>query len=137
MKKIWQLWLTSVLAVFLLAACGGTATEDKPKVDETPKEEVVEKTDEAEFPLTLTDAVGNEITFEKAPATIVSMIPSNTEILFALGLDDEIVGVNDYDNYPAEALEKEKIGGMEFNVEKIVSMNPEIVFAHESALGIR
>ena len=39
------------------------------------------------------------------------MIPSNTEILFALGLNDEIVGVNDYDNYPAEALEKEKIGG--------------------------
>ena len=64
------------------------------------------------------------------------MMPSNTEILFELGLADEVVGVNDYDDYPAEALEKEKIGGMEFNVEKIVSMNPEIVFAHESALGI-
>ena len=59
----------------------------------------------------MTDAVGNEITLEEAPKTIVSMIPSNTEILFALGLNDEIVGVNDYDNYPAEALEKEKIGG--------------------------
>ena len=90
----------------------------------------------ADFPLTLTDAVGNEITLEKAPATIVSMMPSNTEILFELGLADEIVGVNDYDDYPAEALEKEKIGGMEFNVEKIVAMNPEIVFAHESGLGI-
>ena len=33
-------------------------------------------------------------------------------------------------------LEKEKIGGMEFNVEKIIAMNPEIVFAHESGLGI-
>lgn len=64
------------------------------------------------------------------------MQPSNTEILFALGLNDEIVGVNDYDNYPEEALEKEKIGGMEFNVEKIVAMNPDIVFAHESALGV-
>jgi iron complex transport system substrate-binding protein len=58
MKKIWQLGLTAFLAVFLLAACGGAATEDKPKVDGTPKEEVVK----AEFPLTLTDAVGNEIT---------------------------------------------------------------------------
>ena len=120
------------MAVFLLAACGGTATTDKPKVDETPKEEEVVK---ADFPLTLTDAVGNEIKLEKAPATIVSMMPSNTEILFELGLADEVVGVNDYDDYPAEALEKEKIGGMEFNVEKIVSMNPEIVFAHESGLG--
>ena len=114
MKKIWQLGLTAFLAVFLLAACGGTATTDKPKVDETPKAEVVK----ADFPLTLTDAVGNEITLEKAPATIVSMMPSNTEILFELGLADEIVGVNDYDDYPAEALEKEKIGGRNSTLKK-------------------
>ena len=131
MKKIWQLGLTAFLAVFLLAACGTAATPDKPKVDGTPEAEVVK----AEFPLTLTDSVGNEITLETAPATIVSMVPSNTEILFELGLGDAIVGVNDYDDYPAEALEKEKIGGQDFNVEKIVSMNPEIVFAHESGLG--
>lgn len=131
MKKIWQLGLTAFLAVFLLAACGTAATPDKPKVDGTPEAEVVK----AEFPLTLTDSVGNEITLETAPATIVSMVPSNTEILFELGLGDAIVGVNDYDDYPAEALKKEKIGGQDFNVEKIVSMNPEIVFAHESGLG--
>ena len=87
MKKIWQLWLMSVLAVFLLTACG-TATDDKPKVDEAPKENVAEKdVVEAEFPLTLTDAVDHEITLEKAPETIVSLQPSNTEILFALGLE--------------------------------------------------
>ena len=53
-----------------------------------------------------------------------------------MDLNDEIVGVNDWDNYPEEALEKEKIGGQEFNVEMIVSMAPDIVFAHESMLGI-
>jgi len=132
MKKIWQMGLTAFLAVFLLAACGTTATEDKPKVDETPIAEEVK----ADFPLTLTDAIGNEITVEKAPATIVSMIPSNTEILFELGLADEVVGVSDFDDYPAEVLKKEKIGGQEFSVEKIVSLNPEIVFAHESGLGM-
>lgn len=131
MKKIWHLGLTAFLAVFLLVACG-TATTEKPEVAGTPKVEEVK----ADFPITLTDAVGNEITLEKAPATIVSMMPSNTEILFGLGLADEIVGVNDYDDYPEEALEKEKIGGQEFNVEKIVSMQPEIVFAHESGLGM-
>ncbi|MBO0601092.1 ABC transporter substrate-binding protein [Sporosarcina sp. E16_3] len=130
MKKIWHLGLTAFLAVFLLAACG-TATTEKPEVAGTPKVEEVK----ADFPITLTDAVGNEITLKTAPATIVSMMPSNTEILFELGLAAEVVGVNDYDDYPAEALGKEKIGGMEFNVEKIVSMNPEIVFAHESGLG--
>lgn len=132
MKKMWKLWLMSALAVLLLTACGTTATEDKPKVDETtPQEDVVE----AVFPVTLTDAVGNEITLEKAPATIVSLVPSNTEILFALGLATEIVGVSSNDDYPAEALEKDKIGDMIFDVEKIVAMNPEIVFAHESGLS--
>lgn len=137
MKKIWQFWLTAILATFLLAACG----TDDAKKDDTPvngNSQTDDKTSEevAEFPLTLTDALGNDITLEQAPETIVSMIPSNTEILFALGLNDEIVGVNDWDNYPEEALEKEKIGGQEFNVEKIVSMTPDIVFAHESMLGV-
>lgn len=134
MKKMWQVWLMSLLAVFLLTACGGTATEDKPKVDK--KDVVQEDVVGAEFPLTLTDAVDHEITLEKAPETIVSLQPSNTEILFALGLNEEIIGVNDWDDYPEEALEKEKVGGMEFNVEKIIAMKPEIVFAHESALGV-
>lgn len=134
MKKIWQLMLVALLATLMLAACG---TEKEPEKNNTPATQTdgQENVIEATFPLTLTDAVGNEITFDEAPKTIVSMQPSNTEILFALGLNEEIVGVNDYDNYPAEALEKEKIGGMQFNVEKIVSLQPDVVFAHESGLN--
>lgn len=133
MKKLWQLWMTSALAVLLLVGCGQEEVKPEENTGNTQQETVVEETT---FPITMTDAVGTEITLEEAPKTIVSMQPSNTEILFALGLNDEIVGVNDYDNYPEEALEKEKIGGMEFNVEKILAMNPDIVFAHESALGV-
>ncbi|QFF97896.1 ABC transporter substrate-binding protein [Psychrobacillus glaciei] len=132
MKKMWQLWLASALAVLLLVGCGAKEATPVVNKDNAQQETAVEK---ATFPLTITDAVGNDITLEEAPKTIVSMIPSNTEILFALGLNDEIVGVNDYDDYPAEALEKEKIGGTDFNVEKILSMNPDVVFAHESMLG--
>lgn len=142
MKKIWQLWLTSILAVFLLTACGGTATEDKPVVEETPQTDVIEeveddnKDDDASiYPLTINDAVGNEFIIETAPATIVSMIPSNTEILYALGLADEVVAVTDNDDFPTGVEEKESIGGFEFNVEKIISLNPEMVFAHEMILG--
>ena len=134
MKKLSQLWITSILAVLVLLAGCGTNEEKKPVENNGSTEQQTEQV-EAAFPITITDAVDNEITLEEAPKTIVSMMPSNTEILFALGLNEEIVGVNDYDNYPEEALEKEKIGGMEFNVEKIVSMNPDIVFAHESGLG--
>lgn len=138
MKKIWQLWVTAALAALLLVGCGQEEVKPEDNQLDTQQEVTVDEAviSETAFPLTLTDAIGEEITLEEAPKTIVSMIPSNTEILFALGLSQEIVGVNDYDNYPEEALEKEKIGGMEFNVEKIVSMNPDIVFAHESGLGV-
>ncbi len=132
MKKFWQLALTSLMALSLLTACGQN--------DAQPKENTTDNTSDQEekaasYPMTLTDVTGNEVTLEEAPKAIVSMIPSNTEILYALGLSEEIVGVSDYDNYPEEAASKEKIGGMEFNVEKIISLNPDLVFAHESALG--
>lgn len=57
---------------------------------------------------------------EAPPEKIVSLIPSNTEILFGLGLNDEIVGVTDNDDYPPEAAEKDKVGGMEYDIEKLL-----------------
>ncbi len=64
------------------------------------------------------------------PERIVSIAPSNTEILFALGLGDKIVGVTDYCDYPEEAKSKPKVGGF-YNpsIETIVSLEPDIVFA--------
>lgn len=134
LKNIWKLWLTSVLAVFLLAACGGTAVEDKPKTEPAPQEDVSKEVEEL-YPLTIKDADGKEVTVEAAPATIVSLMPSNTEILFELGLVEEVIAVTDNDDYPAEVEEKESVGGFELNIEKIISLNPEMVFAHEMLLG--
>lgn len=60
---------------------------------------------------------------------IVSLAPSTTEILFALGADDEIVGVSQFCNYPEEALAKEKVGTFsQPNVERIIALKPDIVF---------
>lgn len=127
MKK---LWLMIGMTLLVLAGCNEQDTLP------AKKEDSVEINSETAFPITMTDAVGQEITLEEAPTSIISMIPSNTEILFALGLDEEIVGVNDYESYPEKALEKEKIGGMEYNIEKIISLSPDIVFAHESIVGM-
>lgn len=138
MHKFWKHWLLAMLATILLAACGSPAVEEKPETEEpeVSEEEGQEESAEKAYPVTLTDAVGNEVTLEKAPENIISMMPSNTEILFALGLEDEIIGVSDYDDYPEEATEKEKIGGQEFNVEAIIALDPDLVFGHESAFGI-
>ena len=130
MKKWQHITTIGFASMLLLAACG--------EEDATSTGEQAESTNEAteqattQFPVTLTDAIGKEVTLAKTPERIVSLIPSNTEILFGLGLDDEIIGVNDSDNYPPEAAEKEKVGGMEFNLEQIIAMQPDVVFAHES-----
>ena len=133
MKKYWKIGLSAFLAIGLLTACnkGEVKTEQPSTNEQTDAAQV----DEAIFPMTMTDATGKEITLEAPPERIISLIPSNTEILFHLGLNDKIVGVNDYDDYPAEAAEKEKVGSMEFNIEQIIALTPDIVFAHESGIA--
>lgn len=80
--------------------------------------------------LTVTDQVGRIVTFDTVPQRIISLAPGNTEILYALGLDDHIVGVSTYCDYPEAALEKPKIGGFsEVSIESVIALNPEVVFA--------
>ena len=64
----------------------------------------------------------------EVPDRIISLAPSTTEILFAMGLGDRIVGVTNFCDYPAEAKEKPKIGGMSNpSLEAVVSLKPDIV----------
>lgn len=58
---------------------------------------------------------------------IVSLAPSQTEMLFHLGLGDRIVGVSDYCNFPKDALFKQKVGGLELNIERIMSLKPDVL----------
>lgn len=70
----------------------------------------------------------------KYHARIVSMAPSLTEIVFALGLGDRVVGVSDFCDYPPEALEKPKVGAVvNPNMEAIVALNPDLVLALPNA----
>ena len=79
---------------------------------------------------TLTDDVGTTITITSPPQRIVSLSPSNTEILFALGLGDRVVGVTEYCNYPAEALEKPTVGGYStVSIEKVIAIKPDLILA--------
>lgn len=128
MKK-WQLLSSAVLLTLTLAACNSEKATDEQSTNGS--EEVTET---AQFPVTIKDALDKEITLEKAPQRIISLAPSNTEILFGLGLNDEIIAVNDNDTYPEEALTKESVGGMEFNLEQIISLQPDLVVAHESGM---
>ena len=61
------------------------------------------------------------------PQRIVSGLPSVTEMLYALGLGDRIVGVTTNCNYPPQAKKKEKVGGFSLNLEKVVSLKPDLI----------
>ncbi len=80
--------------------------------------------------LIVEDDFGYKIVIKGVPSRIVSLAPSNTEILFALGLGDKIVGVTDYCNYPPQALNKTKIGGYStINIERVIALKPDLVVA--------
>ena len=84
-------------------------------------------------PGTFTDDLGREVNIDKVPQRIVSLAPSHTEILFALGLGDRVVGVTRYCNYPEEAKQKEKIGGFaDPDPEKIIALEPDLILAFGS-----
>ncbi|HEV3474828.1 MAG TPA: helical backbone metal receptor [Actinomycetota bacterium] len=82
-------------------------------------------------PVPRTDDEGIEVTLESAPERIITFAPSHTEIVFALGLGDRLVGVSGpFDDYPPEATTIEQVagaGGIEPNIEKVVSLEPDIV----------
>ncbi|MBC1733776.1 ABC transporter substrate-binding protein [Listeria seeligeri] len=116
----WFKGITVVLLLAVLTACGNT--ESKAPVEKTEKIEVK-------------DATGDTIKLSEAPTKIISLMPSNTEILFSLGLGDDVIGVSAYDDYPAETKKITKVVSTNVDTEKIISLKPDLVLGHESMLS--
>jgi len=66
------------------------------------------------------------------PRRIVSLTPSNTEILFSLGLGDRVVGDTSWCDYPPEAKRKPKVGDVNISLERVVALRPDLVLAHST-----
>ena len=80
--------------------------------------------------LTVRDEAGREVIFSFPPRRIVSLAPNITEILFSLGLDEEIVGVSIHCNFPEKAKSKPRVGSyISLDFEKITSLNPDLIIA--------
>jgi iron complex transport system substrate-binding protein len=79
--------------------------------------------------IVVTDDSGTQLKLDKYPERIISLTPNNTEILFALGLGERVVGVTTYCDYPEEVSQKARIGDLQGNVEEIVALEPDLVVA--------
>jgi iron complex transport system substrate-binding protein len=132
--------ILTLLFAFALAGCGpaSTPTEEPVSVPtdipatEAPTEEPVEEPVE-ENGFIFVDDAGRVVELSGIPQRIVSLAPSNTEILFAVGAGDRVVGRDEFSDYPEEAASIASIGGSmgEFSVEAIVALEPDLVLAAE------
>src|SRR5437764_1917972 len=68
------------------------------------------------------------------PRRIVSLAPNVTEIVFALGAGDRVVGTDDFSDEPARAKSLPKVGGVQPDVEKIVALKPDLVIANAAGM---
>jgi iron complex transport system substrate-binding protein len=133
--------LIAALAI-VLAACGGSATPRTttppdatgslvPATTATPPASASPSAAAGTFPMTLTDDEGTQVALAAEPAKIVSLTPAATELLFALGVGDRIVGkVEDFTPYPPEVTaipDVAKFG--EVDTEKIVALGADLVIA--------
>ena len=148
-----QLWLSFTLILLLaLAACGpATTPAAAPAIPTTVPTTVPAATATiastvaptsaptaaatatliSAFPLTVTDSNNHKVTLPSQPQKIISLAPSDTEIVYALGQGSRLVGVDLFSDYPPEAKSVLNIGGSRgnFDLEKIVALHPDVVLA--------
>ena len=87
--------------------------------------------------VTLVDDRGATLAFERAPQRIVSLLPSLTETVCALGECQRLVGVDRYSNFPAAVQRLPKLGGgMDPSIEAVVALRPDVVLMARSASGV-
>ncbi|MFA7533177.1 MAG: cobalamin-binding protein [Tissierellaceae bacterium] len=136
MKKLKGLALFLSLLILVVTISGCTQNkgiENELKVEDSSLEDSVEIRDEGDFPVVVEDTFGNVETIEQEPMKIISLAPSNTEVLFELGLGDRVMGVTSYCDYPEEAKTKEVIGDFSGNnLERIIELNPDLVLVYGS-----
>ncbi|TVY04360.1 ABC transporter substrate-binding protein [Cohnella terricola] len=146
-QKLWGkigAWLLVAMLAIGLVGCGAAknnevaspsssqaspiaSPEASPSASGSPDQSAQAQTT---YPLTLTDSTGTEVVFEQAPERIVTIAPSETEVLFAIGAGSKVVGVDQYSDYPEEAKSIDKVGDMNTNTEALLALKPDVVFAH-------
>lgn len=124
--KRFVLLLTALLMLVLLAGCGAQTSGS------TESSTVAVKTGATTYPVTIQDDIG-DVTIESKPQKIVSLAPSTTEELFAVGAGARVVGDTEYCNYPQAAKAIEKVGSYSTpNVEKILALSPDLVVSSDN-----
>jgi iron complex transport system substrate-binding protein len=118
-----HIWLAAAAAVGIAVSACGTGSSS---VSTTPS---------TDFPVTITESGGATVTITKQPHRIVSLSPTATEMLFAIGAGHQVVAVDNQSNYPPNA-PMTKLSGFQPNLEAIASYAPDLVIATDDTGGL-
>lgn len=110
-----------LFALLFVVSCGSATTSASPSSTVRASATI------AAFPASITDFQNRSVSVAKRPERIVSIGPSNTEFVFALGAGDRVVGTDDYSDEPAAAKNTQHVGGVKVSIEKVVSLKPDLV----------
>ncbi len=131
MKSTWKMFLGLTALLLMLAACTPApaaaptavptaAAQTDPTAEPTPAAQV------------FTDGLGRSVSLESTPQRIISLAPSNTEILFAVGAGAQVIARDDMSDTPEAAQALPSVGGFSgYNVEQMVALKPDLVLAAE------
>jgi iron complex transport system substrate-binding protein len=119
MKRKFYIFLSFVVIGLTLIGCG-TAPSERTVAEQTAE-------------ISLVDGLGRTVTLSSPATSIVSLSPSNTELLYAVGAGDMMVGRDSFSDYPEGVSDLPDIGGgySEYNLEMLVDMDPDLVLAAE------
>ena len=108
-----------------------TETTDDSEITE---DQNAEETATSQYPMTFVDKFGTTVTIESEPQKVISMSPEITEILFAIGAGNRVVGRSSYCDYPEQALSVADFGTLlDINVETVLVENPDVIFVSSMA----
>ena len=113
----------TLLFALLVSACATNGAAIEPAVAVT----------EASAQISAVDGLGRTVTLSAPASKVVSLSPSNTEILFAVGAGDKVVGRDELSDFPEEAKAIASVGGSmgDFSTESIVALEPDLILASE------
>lgn len=126
MKRIIKNLTTILIAMAMIATFTGCTSDNKTDSSSNTQNKAAQTV----YPYTVTDSKGKDVVIESEPKKIISVAPSVTELIYALGKGDELLGRTDYCDYPEEAKAVQSIGSLtDPNIEKIIELKPDIVIA--------
>ena len=119
MKTIYTAFLTVATLALSITGCAASET---PEVSLSSESQGV-------FPILITNSHGQTISIEKPPQRIISLSPAHTEIFYAIGSGDKLVGRDRFSDFPPETSEKPIVGdAFSLNLEAIAALEPDLVY---------